>query len=76
MTIYRPLDGLFIGPWMVQLTPGAISTTLRTTDLDDLSTELNNIKAGCYIGEVSLNHLMFVDQLCALPKCTRVAKYT
>jgi len=31
---------------------------------DDLSNELNNIKAGCYIGEVLLNHLLFVDDIC------------
>jgi len=32
-----------------------------------LSNELNNIKAGkagCYIGEVLLNHLMFGDDIC------------
>ena len=32
--------------------------------LDDLSNELNNIKAGCYIGEVLLNRLMFADDIC------------
>jgi len=35
--------------------------------LDDLSNELNNIKAikaGCYIGEVLSNHLMFADDIC------------
>ena len=32
--------------------------------LDVLSNELNNIKAGCYIGEVLLNHLMFADDIC------------
>jgi len=31
---------------------------------EDLSNELNNIKAGCYIGEVLLNHLMFADDIC------------
>jgi len=31
--------------------------------LDDLSNELNLIKAGCYIGEVLLNHLMFADDI-------------
>jgi len=36
--------------------------------------ELNNIKAGCYIGKVLLNHLMFADDICVLPKCTLVAK--
>jgi len=28
---------------------------------DDLSHELNNVKAGCDIGEVLLNHLMFSE---------------
>jgi len=32
--------------------------------LDDLSNELNNIKAGCYIGEVLLNRLIFADDIC------------
>jgi len=32
--------------------------------LDDLSNELTNIKAGCYIGEVLLNHLIFADDIC------------
>jgi len=32
--------------------------------LDNLSTELNNIKDGCFIAEVLLNHLMFPDDIC------------
>ena len=49
--------------------------------LDDFSNELNNIKAGCYICEVLLNHLMFADDICDmcvlfLSKCTLVAKNT
>jgi len=32
--------------------------------LNDLPNELNNIKAGCYIGEVLLNHLMFAGDIC------------
>ena len=32
--------------------------------LDDLSLELSSIKAGCYIGEILLNHLTFVDDIC------------
>jgi len=36
--------------------------------LDDLSLELSNIKAGCYIGEILLNHLTFVDDICVF--CT------
>jgi len=31
-----------------------IYKNIRISDLDD-STELNNIKAGCYLGEVLLN---------------------
>jgi len=45
--------------------------------VDDLSNELNNIKAGCYIDELLLNHLMFADDICVFcPKCTLVAKNT
>jgi len=31
---------------------------------DDLSLEPSNIKAGYYIGEILLNHLTFVDDIC------------
>jgi len=37
---------------------------LSAVSLDDLSSEINNIKAGCHIGEVLLNHLMFADDIC------------
>ena len=37
---------------------------------DDLSIELNNTRAGCYIVEVLLNHLMFADDICIF--CPRV----
>jgi len=42
--------------------------------LDDLSLELNNIKAGRYIGKVLLNHLMFADDICVLSKCAMGCK--
>ena len=45
---------------------GVLSPYLFAVYLDDLSNELNNIKAGCYIGEVLLNHLMFADDTCVL----------
>jgi len=45
---------------------GALSPYLFAVYLDDLSNELNNIKAGCYIGEVLVNHLMFADDICVL----------
>ena len=41
---------------------GVLRPYLFAIYLDDLSYELNNIKAGCYIGEVLLNHLMFADE--------------
>ena len=41
-----------------------LSPYLFAVYLDDLSNELNNIQAGCYIGEVLLNHLMFADDIC------------
>ena len=45
---------------------GVLSPYLFAVYLDDLSNELNNIKAGCYIREVLLNHLMFADDICVL----------
>ena len=43
---------------------GVLSPYLFAVYLDDLSNELNNIKAGCYIGEALLNHLIFADDIC------------
>jgi len=43
---------------------GVLSPYLFAVYLDDLYTELNNIKAGYCIGEVLLNHLMFADNIC------------
>jgi len=45
---------------------GVLSSYLFAVYSDDLSNELNNIKAGCYIGKVLLNHLMFADDVCVL----------
>jgi len=42
---------------------GILSPYLFAVYLDDLSNEVNTIKAGCYIGEVLLNHLMFADDI-------------
>jgi len=42
---------------------GVLSPDLFAAYLDDSSIELNNIKAGCYTGEVLLNHLMFVADI-------------
>jgi len=41
-----------------------LSPYLFAVYFDDLSNELTNIKAGYYIGEVLLNHLMFADDIC------------
>jgi len=43
---------------------GASSPYLFAVYLDDLSLELNNIKAGCFIVEVLLNHMMFANDIC------------
>ena len=43
---------------------GVLSPYLFAVYVDDLSNELNNIEAGCYIGDVLLNHLMFADDIC------------
>jgi len=41
--------------------PGVLNPDLFSAYLDDLSLELISFKAGCYIGEVLLNHLMFAE---------------
>ena len=43
---------------------GVLSPCLFAVYLDELSNELNNVKAGCYIGDALLNHLMFADDIC------------
>ena len=55
---------------------GVLSPYLFAVFLDDLSNELNNIKAWCYIGEVLLYHLMFAGDICVLSKRMLVAKNT
>jgi len=42
---------------------GVLNPYLFAVYLDDLSIELNNIKAGCYIDKVLLNHLIFADDI-------------
>jgi len=46
------------------LDKGVLNPYLFAVYLDDLSIELNSIKAGCYIGEVLSNHLMLADDIC------------
>jgi len=56
---------------------GVLSPCLFAVYLDDLSNKLNNIKAGCYIGEVWLNHLMFAGDICVFcPGVRRFSKIT
>jgi len=55
---------------------GVLSPYLFSVYLDDLSLELNNNKAGCYISKVLLNQLIFANDICVLSKCSLVAKYS
>jgi len=41
-----------------------VATILFAVYLDDLSLETSSIKAGYYIGEILLNHLTSVDDIC------------
>jgi len=45
---------------------GVLSPHLFAVYLDVLSNKINNIKTGCYIGEVLLNHLMSADDICVV----------
>jgi len=40
---------------------GVSKPYLFSVYLDDLFPELSSVKAGCYVGEVLLNHLMFAE---------------
>jgi len=52
---------------------GVLSPYLFAVYLEDLSNELNNIEAGCYIGEVLLSHLIFADDICVFcPSVQRI----
>jgi len=55
---------------------GVLSPYLFAVYLDDWSNELNNIKAGCYIGDVLFNYLMLSDDICVFCPCTLVATNT
>ena len=43
---------------------GALSPYLFAVYLDASSLELNNINAGCCIGEVLFSHLIFAEHIC------------
>ena len=32
--------------------------------MDELSTRLLEVKAGCFVGNISVNHLLYADDLC------------
>ena len=34
--------------------------------MDGLSDKLNILEAGCYIGNICLNHIMFADDICCI----------
>ena len=55
---------------------GVLSPYLFGVYLYDLSNELNNIKAGCYIGGLIKSLDVCLCYLCVLSKCTLVAKNT
>ena len=43
---------------------GILSPYLYAVYIDELSSALNKITAGCYVGNHKINHLMFADDLC------------
>ena len=45
---------------------GILSPFLYAVYIDGLSSALNKITAGCYVGNHKINHLMFADDLCCL----------
>ena len=45
---------------------GVLSPCLHAVCIDGLSTALNKITAGCYVGNHKIIHLMFADDLCCI----------
>ena len=45
---------------------GVLSPYLCAVYIDDLSVELNCVKAGCFLGNSRLNHIICADDLCCL----------
>ena len=45
---------------------GILSPKLYAFYIDDLSTILNNLNVGCYIGFTCVNHLFYADDMCLL----------
>ena len=43
---------------------GILSPYLFSLYIDDLTSDLNTIKSGCYVGNYCLNHIMFADDIC------------
>ena len=43
---------------------GILRPYLFSLYIDDLTSNLNTIKFGCYVGNYCLNHLMFADDIC------------
>ena len=43
---------------------GVLSPYLFSVYMDDLPHKLNNTDTGCCIGNLTLNHIMYADDLC------------
>ena len=43
---------------------GVLSPYLFAIYIDNLSMELNKLQAGCCIGNILINHILFADDLC------------
>ena len=43
---------------------GVLSPYLFALYIDDLSVKLNCVKAGCFLGNSRLNHIIYADDLC------------
>ena len=66
-TMFVKWGGLFSEPFNVSTgvrQGGVLSPYLFALYIDELSHSLNRVKAGCYIGNSSLNHILFADDLC------------
>ena len=42
---------------------GILSPYLFSQYIDDLTSNLNHVKSGCYVGNYCLDHIMFADDI-------------
>ena len=54
---------------------GILSPHLFAIYVDELSTDLNDLGVGCHVDNISINHILYADDLCLLAPCPSALQY-